>query len=341
MKRKPGLPIFGDLMKMGLLGMVVILPLAWIAGQEFHWAIAPFAFALGVLVGWIELVLFRKLFTDISLPVSLIGKVVFYYVGTILLSLVFSIPIEVYIERNKTISQVLSEISDLDNLLNMIKIIPVIMVMVLYLQIETLVGKGMFSKYLGGAYYQPAVQERVFMFVDMMDSTALAERFGDRVYYRFLNKFIRNMSRAIYESGGEIYKYMGDEVIVSWRVRKRTKVDKMIATVFNIYQQIEEEKPRYMQEFGSFPKFRASMHMGDVICAQIGDLKKEIAYNGDVVNTASRMQKVVKEYRERFIISEALFQKMDNKDRYEIRDLGKVRIPGKSQEIGMRILKIR
>lgn len=82
------------------------------------------------------------------------------------------------------------------------------------------------------------------------------------------------------------------------------------------------------------------MHVGTVICAQVGDLKKEIAYNGDVLNIVSRMQGVCKEVRERFVVSEEVFERMEHKEKWRPRNLGKVKLKGKSEEIGIVVLKL-
>ncbi|MFT5338002.1 MAG: adenylate cyclase [Luteibaculaceae bacterium] len=329
-----------DLLKTGFLGLFVVLICQVIALTDFHWGILPFGFSLGMLVGFIELVIFRRFYTDMSLPVLLIGKLIFYYIGTLLLIIVFTIIIAWGIERNGTIVDLVSEIFTPIKMLESLRVLIPVIFVVLYLQIETLVGKGMFGKYLRGAYSKPKLEERVFLFVDMIDSTSFAEKLGDRKYYRLLNGFFRMMSRPLFDSHAEIYKYVGDEVIISWKIKKNRPLDKCVNTVFNIQKQIDLEKGRYLEQFGTFPKFRASMHVGTVICAQVGDLKKEIAYNGDVLNITSRMQGVCKELRERLVVSEDVFERMEHKEKWRPQPLGKVKLKGKNEEIAIVVLKI-
>lgn len=329
-----------DLLKTGFLGLFVVLICQVIALTDFHWGIIPFGFSLGMFVGFIELVIFRRFYTDLSLPLTLIGKLIFYYVGTLLLIIIFTIIIGWGIERKDSVEALIVEIFTAEEMLKSIRVLIPVFFVVLYLQIETLVGKGMFGKYLRGAYARPKVEERVFLFVDMIDSTSFAEKLGDRKYYRLLNGFIRMMSRPLFDSHAEIYKYVGDEVIISWKIKKNKPLDKCVNTVFNIQKQIDLEKGRYLEQFGTFPKFRASMHVGTVICAQVGDLKKEIAYNGDVLNIVSRMQGVCKEVRERFVVSEEVFERMEHKEKWRPRNLGKVKLKGKSEEIGIVVLKL-
>jgi adenylate cyclase len=52
----------------------------------------------------------------------------------------------------------------------------------------------------------------------MRSSTAIAERLGELSYLKFLNRFIADVSLGVAEGGGEIHKYVGDEIIATWRL---------------------------------------------------------------------------------------------------------------------------
>ena len=52
----------------------------------------------------------------------------------------------------------------------------------------------------------------------MRSSTAIAERLGELGFLNLLNRFIVDLSLAIAEAGGEIHKYVGDEIIATWRL---------------------------------------------------------------------------------------------------------------------------
>ena len=46
----------------------------------------------------------------------------------------------------------------------------------------------------------------------------------------------------------------------------------------------------YNQKFGVNPDFKAGIHLGEVTTGEIGALKKEIIFTGDVLNTTARIQ---------------------------------------------------
>ena len=81
-----------------------------------------------------------------------------------------------------------------------------------------LLGPGVLFAFAAGRYYEPSIEERALLFIDMRSSTGTAERLGELRFLRFLNRFIIDISLAITEAGGEIYKYVGDEVIATWRI---------------------------------------------------------------------------------------------------------------------------
>jgi adenylate cyclase len=54
------------------------------------------------------------------------------------------------------------------------------------------------------------------------------------------------------------------------------------------------------------PQFKAGVNIGPVTAAEIGVLKRDIAYFSDVLNTAARIQSKCNEYGKRLLISGAL-----------------------------------
>jgi adenylate cyclase len=69
---------------------------------------------------------------------------------------------------------------------------------------------------LNGRYQQPEAENRIFLFVDLKDSTHLAETLGNDRYSRLVRDFFRDVSPAIAAARGEVYQYVGDEVVVTW-----------------------------------------------------------------------------------------------------------------------------
>jgi adenylate cyclase len=54
--------------------------------------------------------------------------------------------------------------------------------------------------------------------------------------------------------------------------------------------------------------FKAGLYFGKVVSAQIGDLKREIVYNGDVLNTTARIQAECNTYQRDCLFGNAYAQ---------------------------------
>jgi adenylate cyclase len=59
---------------------------------------------------------------------------------------------------------------------------------------------------------------------------------------------------------------------------------------------IKYKKSRYIKKYGVFPEFRVGYHFGQVMVGEIGYIKRDIAFSGDVLNTTSRIQGLCSEF---------------------------------------------
>ena len=67
-----------------------------------------------------------------------------------------------------------------------------------------------------GTYHRPVIEEKVLLFLDINDSTGLAERLGAVQIKSLVGKFLFDISKPITDYGGEIYLYKGDGLIALW-----------------------------------------------------------------------------------------------------------------------------
>jgi len=168
-------------------------------------------------------------------------------------------------------------------------------------------GPGMFSKLLLGQYYRPRREARVFMFLDMKSSTTHAENLGEATYFNLLKDCFADMTGPILDNAGEIYQYVGDEVIVCWPLAKGLDQGRCVRTFLAIKAQLERRAKHYQTQYGVQPVFKAGFHFGEVMAGEIGVIKRDITYSGDVINTASRIQTLCNEYDTDHLISGPLW----------------------------------
>jgi adenylate cyclase len=181
---------------------------------------------------------------------------------------------------------------------------------VLLLSVNDLLGPGVLFAFAAGRYYEPRIEERALLFIDMRSSTAAAERLGELCFLKLLNRFISDLSVAIDETRGEIHKYVGDEVIVTWRLGPGRDEAACVRACFPALNRLGDQLPAYQREFGLAADFRAGLHCGPVAICEVGSLKREIALIGDTMNTAKRIQEVCRDTNHRVLASSTLLDRL-------------------------------
>ena len=212
-----------------------------------------------------------------------------------------------------------------------------VMLFVVIININRLLGQNALLRLFFGKYHAPVIEKRIFMFLDVTGSTSIAEEIGDKQFHYFLNDFFFDLTRPVIESRGEIYKYVGDEVIITWDIKQGLKDDRCINCFFLIEDKIQKRHEFYEKKYGIVPKFSAGLHSGEVVVGELGHYKREIAFLGDVVNTTSRIQAECKKQSQSLIISETLKSEFSKKtlDAFHFINLGLITLRGKKNEVNL------
>ncbi len=208
----------------------------------------------------------------------------------------------------------------------------VVTITLIALQVNDKYGPGVFKKFLLGRYFNPTREERIFMFLDLRSSTSIAEKLGEEKYFDFLKQVFKTITPAILNNKGEVYQYVGDEIVVSWSVDEGLKNNRCIECYFEAQHFLNKQHEYFENTFGVQPEFKAGMHYGNVMAGEIGVIKREIAYSGDVLNTASRIQSKCNEHHVNLLISDILASQMSLTG-YETNNLGTFDLRGKSRSI--------
>jgi len=175
----------------------------------------------------------------------------------------------------------------------------------------------------------------------MRGSSAIAERLGEVRFLAFLNRFIVDLSLAIAEAGGEIHKYVGDEVIATWRLGPGAGNEpRCVRACFGALDRLAAGGTGYEREFGERADFRAGLHCGPVAVGELGWLKKEIALIGDAMNTASRIEQACRDTGCRVLASATLLERLAAlPDGVTRRALGPLPMRGKEQAVDLFVLE--
>ncbi len=203
------------------------------------------------------------------------------------------------------------------------------------LQVNEKYGQGVFWKLLKGKYYRPQVEMRIFMFLDIRGSTTIAERLGHVKWFELISQFFNDITEPIINNRGEIYQYVGDEIIISWSIPEGLDHVYCVNTFFDIKNKIEENSQFYIDEYGLVPEFKAAIHCGDVTIGEIGKIKKDIVFTGDVLNTTSRIQDLCNELRVELLISQEVVDKIPTQNQFVFNPVGVIDLRGKEVPVSL------
>ncbi len=201
------------------------------------------------------------------------------------------------------------------------------------LQMNRMVGTNVLRYFVAGRYHRPTAEERIFLFLDLEQSTTLAERLGSARYFELLRRFVDDLTDPIVASRGEIYQYAGDEVVVTWPLAEGVRAANCVRYFFWSRDAVAREAPRYTRDFGTVPRFRAGLHGGTVTAGELGDLRRQIAFVGDILNTAARLEEYAKRTGLELVVSGSLLERLELPPGIEARRCGELELRGKETRV--------
>jgi adenylate cyclase len=199
--------------------------------------------------------------------------------------------------------------------------------------VGNIIGKNILVNLFLGKYSKPGEEERIFMFLDLTSSTSIAEKIGHLKYLSLLNDFFHDIVEPIDYTKGEVYKYVGDEVIITWKTKEGLRNHNCLACFRMIEKKIIDRSEMYRKRYGVVPEFKAGLHSGVAVIGEIGYWRREIAFVGDVLNTTSRIMGECKTFNRPVLISEDIVKQLTPSAKYNLEEVGKVTLRGKEKEM--------
>jgi adenylate cyclase len=203
---------------------------------------------------------------------------------------------------------------------------------ILVLEISDKYGPGGLRNLIRGKYNKPRKENRIFLFLDMNDSTVIAEHIGHEKYFNMLKEFFSDITEPILNNGGNIYQYVGDEIVLSWKNDLKGKRH-CLKFVKDAYNAFKKKAPQYMKEFGFAPSFKAGIHAGDVTAGYIGIIKKDLVYSGDTLNTAARIRSKCHQLGHLFVASGDFLGEYKSLPEAEFKEIGEIELKGKQEKV--------
>jgi adenylate cyclase len=213
--------------------------------------------------------------------------------------------------------------------------------MLMLRQATQIVGDRSFRSIILGRYHRPRSEERFFLFIDIVGSTPIAERLGALSVHRYLNRIFQEAADPIDDHRGEVYQYVGDEIVVTWTLEDGRAGAKPLACLFSIEEALAAAAPAFERDYGAVPKLRAALHAGEVVTGEAGGSRRAIVFHGDVMNATSRIENLTRTLGYPFLMSEDALARMQGTDGYALTDLGPQELRGKQAPVRVYAVRAR
>ena len=202
------------------------------------------------------------------------------------------------------------------------------------LQVRRRVGPKVLKGFITGRYYQPREVERIILFIDIPHGDEVIERIGRVAYFHYLNDTLFDITEVILHREADIYEYVDSNILLTWDLERGTNDANCVRCFFEIREAIAARKIAYYEKYGCIPEFRASLHYGSVIRGEIGDVKSQVKYHGDVMNTAARILGETSAEHP-FLISDDLRRHLELPVLYRSEPLGAFALRGKQRSVDL------
>ena len=309
---------------------------------EMDWGIFLFSNILvtivGLGIGSLEIAVFHRLFRGVSFTRKIIFKLVIYLLLMSLIILV-AFPSAAAMELNLPLTDTrvwrkygkfFFSITHLSTLFQMGLSLSVSLI---YSEMAHIIGHRELHNLFIGKYHRPTLEERVFLFLDMKSSTTIAEKMGNIEFFELLKAYYADMTSAIIDHSAEVYQYVGDEIILSWTKKNAVLDNRCLRFFFSLKEDFSKRSGWYREKFGFVPEFKAGMHYGKVTTGEIGEIKKDLFFTGDVLNTTARIQGLCNSLDADFLISEQVYSLLSPNKEYAFLSLGKKELRGRKEKI--------
>jgi adenylate cyclase len=108
-----------------------------------------------------------------------------------------------------------------------------------------------------------------------------------------------------------------------------------IRAFFDMQEAIKTNKEKYLKEYGFIPSIQAGLHAGSVVRAEIGEVKTQIVFHGDTMNTTARILGKCSELNIGLLASDQLIRMIGLPRIYLKRIVGEIELKGKREPLNL------
>ena len=299
--------------------------------------------SIASLVGFFEFIVFEGSFKNVAFYQIFLIRVVSYTISVVvIIFMVFIIYRMLYYDLNFIAVLKSEEFQDFvlrkDFKVVLAYAFGIVALTNFTMQISRKMGQGVLWGFITGLYYHPREVERIIMFISIQDSKEIIEKIGRLKYHKYLKEIHFDITNLILYHKGIIYEYVDSDLVVLWKRREGLENVNCVRLFFDIKNKLEAEKIHFFEKYGVIPDIRASLHLGTVIRGEIGDIKSEIRYSGDAMNTAARILGQTSAENE-FLASITLMERVNLPPIYKADYIGTVELKGKRYPLALEVIK--
>ncbi|WBL22220.1 adenylate/guanylate cyclase domain-containing protein [Zunongwangia sp. HRR-M8] len=290
---------------------------------------------LGVALGFIDHFLKNYIFRNRSLGFNILaGGILYFSVLTFIISFIRYVVVEYADDSflNEYTENIIRMNWKFYNIIILSYTLFMTLVLSFINQMTNKFGPGLILPFLLGKFRYPTEENRLFMFLDLKDSTQLAEKLGHVQYSAFIQESFMDINQMVKKHNAQIYQYVGDEVVIGWPLKWFDSTE-AIRFFFAVHNRFQQKKEHYLKSYNHVPVFKAGAHQGLVTAVEVGDIKREIAYHGDTLNVAARIEGLCKTYDKLILISGKVNENSKISKEFEVKPLGPQKLEGRKMSV--------
>ena len=210
--------------------------------------------------------------------------------------------------------------------------------------------KGAFSKYVSAAVVDAIVKnpdklslggdkkDLSIMFSDIRGFTTLSEKMDPKALTGFLNTYLTDMTKIVFNTKGTLDKYIGDAVMAFWGapIDMEDHADNACEAAIQMQRKLDAERDRFKKDFGINVEVGIGINSGVVSVGNMGS-NDNLSYTviGDDVNLASRLEGLTKYYGVKIVTTRQTIERIEGKGKLPPphRTLDFVKVKGKKQAV--------
>ncbi len=283
-----------------------------------------FSIYFGLIIGVIEDIFFFSQIKKLPFLLNVFIKLIS------IISIYISFVISATYFATFSISESFDKLIELRALGIIYRVLFIAFLIITYNEISLFLGHQFATNHLFGTYHKAKSENRIFMFLDLKKSTSITEQIGDIRYYNFINDCFFTMSKYVIMYNAEIVKYVGDEVILTWKTNNSKNCENAIQFYIDFTNKLNSNSNYFVNKYGISPEFTAAIHKGMVVTANLGHLKKQLDFSGGVMNTCARIQGKCSTLKANLLVSEEIVKSIDL-SKYDHINFEKIELKGKKE----------